>query len=411
MEFTDPDNPGFGPGQRQIRFRTKNRPPVFKTCATRTASGELTAYLNAKGEVYFGTHHEDVNDAIALAVSEANAAAAAMANDAEWCEDQCAVVQGSGSETIGDASATAELVIGSFDEGDPICDPESNGGQSPHLTITAQAPGKPGVDLRPLIESITAGGASGIPPNSLGAFNKFKEDVLSEIDLVVTPATPMLINYQLWPAGYPDAGYINVTINSSFSYVSVGFSCPSMVPGFDNSETVVVGVAIEYVEGTFASGSTVIASGYYELLPLVRWGDDPETGSERVSGAIPSGISLKNENNPPPRSINETIPLTNSPDAEVWIPEASFNADPANKLVASGSFALSYSYYKELVDPGYRPKCQYNLHYRSRDPGLPLCGDEPFYWDLVTLPETRYPPGKQPPCRIKVHENYQPPTV
>lgn len=409
MEWTDPDNPGFGPGQRQIRFRTKNRPPVFKTCATRDASGGYTVNLNSKGNGYFCSHAVDVNAAIEEALLNAETDLLAMANATGVCEGDCAAVQGFGNAIVNGASAAVELLIGAYDAGDPACDPNNIGGMSPAIKVSAQAPRNPGVDLEPLIYMVNLDAIPGLPTTYRDAAVKFLEDSLEAGCLVTEPfADPAsgAATVQRTLSGYSDSGMISVGYFTP-EFMSLAITVPADVPGIGNTNRLELYATLSYVTGSWMGGGAVAASGAYAGSdPTAKWG----TTTVNAPGLFPSSASFSNDTTPPPREINETIPLINSPDAEVWIPEPSFNGGPTTRLFADDAITIAYSYYRELVDPGFRSKCQYNLHYRYRDPELPIC-DGFEYWDLVTLPETRYPPGKHPPCTIKTYANYQPPTV
>jgi hypothetical protein len=402
VEFVDPENPSFAPGQVQLRVKTIDIPPVNKTCATRDASGGYTVNLNSKGESYFGLYKGDVNAAIEEALLAAETDLLAMA-EVGWCEDQCAAVQGFGNAIVDDASALVSVLIGSYETGDTKCDPTNAGGMSPVITINAQAPGLAGVNLRAALESMAVEAAPSLPSIYADAFNKFRDDCIAEFELVApavgsdAPAGGSA-SMLLQPDGYPNAGSLGAEyFDYPIGYVLVYISVPVGVPGVGNTHQVTASAKYDLSSGswfTTSDGGTVVGAGAYEGdPPVVEWGGGT---TEAAPGFMPSSISLTCDNSPPPREINETIPLINSPDPQTWNVEPSFNDSPTTRLYADNSITIAYSYYQVQISPGVYEKRQ-NLFYRNIKPFLPLCM-ELQEMHHVALPETEFDPENAPPC-------------
>ncbi|SFI78765.1 hypothetical protein [Planctomicrobium piriforme] len=148
---------GNDPGDMKLVVETVDEyvAPTYKHCWTRSGTNNsLGVLLNSVGEAYFGLQKDDVNTAIAEAVTAAINQLVAAADTEEICNDLCLSVTGEGSGSEGAATAFVRAIIGSYEEGDELCDPLSAGGAVTGLYITCSAPGPViGLDVTDLLNN------------------------------------------------------------------------------------------------------------------------------------------------------------------------------------------------------------------------------------------------------------------
>ncbi|SFH96235.1 hypothetical protein [Planctomicrobium piriforme] len=342
--------------------------PTTKTCWTRSGTNNsLGVLLNSAGEAYFGAYATDVNTALAEAVTAAINQLVASA-DGTICEDGCQSLSGEGSGSENGCTANVTAIVGSYEEGDDLCDPDSIGGAVTGLRITVTAPGTSGVD----VESLVAALAALDYPDGSTLGTKFS-DMLA-YNLIFTPSIS---------EGVQSLEVYGMTI----SYIpGVLLTLSTAFPGEWNFSA-----TWSTASGTWESNGTVVASG---VTATASYFDGFSTTDYDVEG-LTDPLTLVNAPGDDLEITNEYLELNNGGgDPETYSPTSSSN------FTGSGSVTVAYTdEHEEIVDPGTpHSRCMVHWKYVNVEPWQ---GDEGCTnrQELIQDSQHRNAPRlKAPPC-------------
>lgn len=270
------------------------------------------------------------------------------------------------------------------------------------------APGKAGVNLRPLIEAIELSLLGPSVPSEA------KAALLVIMDELLAPS----MSKWIYPSGSPSVGS-QYTIYTAHGYLTLYFASPGSfglsVVNTSTPDEWAVGGKYNY-SGSWASGSSLNCNLDVAFNGSVGNG---ETGdSYPAPGSLPESIDLKNQSASPvtiETAFNWTDASSTNPGPPVvdtyqhtWgIGSCLVTQDGLTDAVAAmavtGKMIETVTDAKVMTDPGFKSNCRWDFTYAPRHTFLPFCMNNELQLKVDATPGGFvHSLGMFPPCKIFV---------